>query len=202
MEYRYRIIDRAIAYQGFFTLSEYRLQHERFAGGWSDEISRLCFERGDAVAVLLWDPRRDAVVLVEQFRVGALGRPYSPWLYEIVAGITGPGETREEVARREAVEEAGCTIRELRPIGPILTTPGGSTETVGLYYGLVAAPPAGGLHGLDEEHEDIRVIVASPDEVWQWMDQGRIVNGPALTGLQWFRIHEKELRRSSSAPAD
>lgn len=192
MEYRYRIIDRVIAYQGFFTLSEYRLQHERFAGGWSDEISRLCFERGDAVAVLLWDPRRDAVVLVEQFRVGALGRPYSPWLYEIVAGITGPGETREDVARREAVEEAGCAVEALAFVCEYLCSPGGTSESTALYVGCVDSHGVGGIHGLAHEHEDIRVSVVPRAEAMA-MIGGRLNSAAVIIALQWLALNRERL---------
>jgi ADP-ribose pyrophosphatase len=170
---------------------------------------REIFDRGHAVAAVLYDPLADVLVLIQQFRTGALvaaqqphlAGAFSPWLIEIVAGIIDDGEAPEAVMRREAVEEAGCSIRELRLILPMLTTPGGSSESVVLYYGLVDAPAVGALHGLDEEHEDIRVITASPDEVWKWMDEGRIVNGPALVGLQWFRIHEKALRRGGGVEA-
>lgn len=201
------VLDIQTGYAGYFRLDRYRLRHRLYAGGWGTPMEREVFERGHAVGAVLYDPDKDVLVLIEQFRVGAyvaLRQPhlqgaFSPWLIEIVAGIIDHEETPDAVICREAVEEAGCPIRELRPIGVILTTPGGSSETVGLYYGLVTAPATGGLHGLDEEHEDIRVIVASPDEVWRWMDEGRIVNGPALVGLQWFRIREKELRRAQAA---
>ena len=197
------VLEKRTGYAGYFRLDVYRLRHRLYAGGWGAPMQREVFDRGHAVTAVLYDPDADVLVLIEQFRTGALVAlqephltgAFSPWLIEIVAGIIDHGETPEEVMHREAVEEAGCTIRELRPILPILTSPGGSSETVVLYYGLVNAPPrGGGLHGLDEEHEDIRVITASPDEVWRWMDEGRIVNGPAVVGLQWFRIHEQELR--------
>jgi ADP-ribose pyrophosphatase len=197
------VLEKQTGYAGYFRLDVYRLRHRLYAGGWGAPMQREVFDRGHAVAAVLYDPQADVLVLIEQFRTGALvaaqqphlTAAFSPWLIEIVAGIIDHGETPEEVMCREAVEEAGCVIRELRTILPILTTPGGSSESVVLFYGLVDAPPCGGgLHGLDEEHEDIRVITASPDEVWRWMDEGRIVNGPALVGLQWFRIHERELR--------
>lgn len=197
------VLEKRTGYTGYFRLDVYRLRHRLYAGGWGTPMQREVFDRGHAVAAVLYDPATDLLVLIEQFRTGALVAAlephvvgaFSPWLVEIVAGIIDHDQTAEEVMQREAMEEAGCTIREMRQILPVLTTPGGSSETVILYYGLVDAPAkGGGLHGLDEEHEDIRVITASPDEVWCWMDEGRIVNGPALVGLQWFRIHEKELR--------
>lgn len=201
------VLDIQPGYAGYFRLDRYRLRHRLYAGGWSSTMERELFDRGHAVAAVLYDPDKDVLLLIEQFRAGAyvalrephLQGAFSPWLIEIVAGIIDHEETPDAVICREAVEEAGCPIRDLRPIGVILTTPGGSSETVGLYYGLVSAPATDGLHGLDHEHEDIRVITASPDEVWRWMDEGRIVNGPALVGLQWFRIREKELRRPQPA---
>ena len=195
-------IRREEAYAGYFRIDRYRLRHRLYDGGWGPTFEREVFERGHAVGVVLYDPERDLLVLIEQFRVGAFvaGREpsmagaFSPWLIEIVAGIIDGDETPEAVARREAVEEAGCEISHLERIGVILTSPGGTSETVELYFGLTRAPQSGVIHGLDDEHEDIRVLVASPEDVWRWIDQGRIVNGPALVGLQWFRVHEKRLR--------
>ncbi len=203
------VLDKRTGYSGYFSLNIYRLRHKLFAGGWGAPMQREIFDRGHAVAAVLYDPGADVLVLIQQFRIGALiaaeqphlAGAFSPWLIEIVAGIIDDDETPDAVMQREAVEEAGCTVREMRQILPILTTPGGSNESVILYYGLVDAPAVGALHGLDEEHEDIRVITATPEEVWQWMDEGRIVNGPALVGLQWFRIHEKALRSASGVRA-
>jgi ADP-ribose pyrophosphatase len=196
------VLEKHTEWSGYFRVDRYRLRHRLFAGGWGRPMEREVFERGHAVAAVLYDSTRDRMVLIEQFRPGAFaaaGEPhlagaFAPWLIEIVAGIIDEGETPEQVIRREALEEAGCTINELRPITTILTSPGGSTETVMLYLGLTDAPSTGGVHGLAEEHEDIRVLVVPPEEVWAWIDAGRIVNGPALVGLQWFRIHQERLR--------
>ncbi len=203
------ILEQQTAFQGYFRVDRYRLRHRLFAGGWGQPMQREIFERGHAVAAVLYDPARDQMVLIEQFRPGAfiaaqephLAGAFTPWLIEIVAGIIDEGETPDAVIRREAVEEAGCHIRHLEPIGPILATPGGSSETIMLYLGLVDAPAEAGVFGLDEEHEDIRVLIASPDDVWKWMDAGRIVNGPALVGLQWFRIHQQRLRGAAAGEA-
>ena len=196
------VVKKERVWSGYFHVDRYLFRHRLYRGGWTPPFMREIFERGHAVAVLLYDRAKDRMVLIEQFRPGAyvaacaphVQHAFSPWLIEIVAGIIDEGEAPEDVARREAVEEAGCTIGELLPITTILASPGGSTETIVLFLGYIDAPGEGGVHGLHEEHEDIRVLVASPDEVWGWIDDGRIVNGPTLVGLQWFRIHQEQLR--------
>ncbi len=189
-------------YQGYFRIDSYQLRHRLFDGDWSGEMRREIFERGQAVALVLYDPARDVLVLVEQFRPGVLAAMRTgevqgletPWLIEVVAGIIGDGETPEEVARREAMEEAGCTVGTLELICRIFASPGGSSETVSLYFAMIDAPAAGGVHGLDDEHENIRVLLVNPDEVYRWVDTGRIINGPTLVGLQWFRLNAARFR--------
>src|SRR5689334_1721785 len=142
------IIDKSLRYKGFFEIVSYRFRHSLFAGGWSGEIQREVFERGQAVGVLPYDPAADAVVLIEQFRIGALVAGMAPWQTEIVAGIIEEGEAREDVARREAEEEAGAAVSELIPICRYLVSPGGASESVQLYCGRVDSRGLGGLHGL------------------------------------------------------
>jgi len=84
---RVEILDKTICYNGFFRIERYRLRHRLYSGAWSRELTRELFERGHAAAVLPYDPILDAVVLVEQFRIGALEAPGDPWLLEIVAGV-------------------------------------------------------------------------------------------------------------------
>jgi len=189
-------------FSGYFRVDRYRFRHRRFAGGWTGTVVREVFERGHAVALLLYDPAADAVVLIEQFRIGALaalsapwlGEGRSPWLIELVAGIIDDGETAEEVARREAIEEAGCRVEKLEEIARSLASPGGSSETIVLYAGRVDSTGIGGLHGLDHEDEDIRVLVVPSAEVFRWLDERRIINAQALIGLQWFRLNREPLR--------
>src|SRR5690606_34983427 len=126
---RIDIREKITAFKGYFQVDRYRLRHRKFDGGWSEEMTREVFERGHAAAVLLYDPERDAVVLIEQFRPGAYAAGLEPWLIGGVAGITEPGETPEAVVRREAVEGAGCTVAALHPIGSFLASPGACSET-------------------------------------------------------------------------
>ncbi len=190
------ISERRTVYRGFFRIDHFRLRHRLFAGGWSPELSREVFLRHDAVGILLYDPARDAVVLIEQFRLAAHLAGFTAWQLEIVAGIMDKDETAADVARREAHEEAGLTIiGEVVPIHRFLTSPGGSTETVELFCGRVDASAAGGIHGLVDESEDIRVVVKSAAEAMALLNSGRIENGYTLLALHWFAANRETLRR-------
>ncbi|MCK5479305.1 MAG: NUDIX domain-containing protein [Methylococcales bacterium] len=195
MTKKFRIIDREVAYKGFFRLEKYKLQHTLFQGGWSDEITRELFMRGNCVAVLLYDPYRDEVVLIEQFRAGAILNPDRAWLVEIVAGAIEEGESAEEVALRESVEEAGCEIEELMLINEFYTTPGGASERISLFCGKVDTTNVGGIHGLDHEHEDILVSSVKFDEVYQMVESGRIESGIPIIAIQWLYIHRDKLKK-------
>lgn len=189
------ILARETCFQGYFRIDRYRLRHRLHGGGWSGEMTRELFERGHAVAVLPYDPAADAVVLIEQFRIGAYAAGFSPWLIEIVAGIIDEGEAPEAVARREAREEAGCTITDLVPVHRYLSSPGGMSESVALYCGRVDSAGVGGVHGLADEHEDIKVEAVPWAEARRRLDGGEIRNSVTIIALQWLALHRDDLRR-------
>jgi len=191
---RVEIVDKLTPFRGYFRVDAYRLRHRTFEGGWTREISREIFERGHAAAVLLYDPERDAVVLIEQFRTGAYAAGLEPWLIETVAGIIEPGEEAAEVVRREAMEEAGCEVGTLESIGRFILSPGGSSETIELFCGRVASANAGGLHGVDHEDEDIRPLVLSTDEALARLADGGILNAATVIALQWLALNRDRLR--------
>lgn len=188
------IVEQANCFQGFYRLDRVRLRHELFAGGMGREISRELFVRHDAVCVLPYDPQRDEVVLIEQFRVGALGKVENPWLIEMVAGLIDKAEEPEAVAHREAEEEAGLTFSALWPMTRYFPSPGGSDEYVHLFLGRCSSEGAGGLHGLEEEGEDIRVRVWSFEDALQGVRDGRICNAATIIGLQWLALNRAEVR--------
>ncbi len=203
MNYQFEILDKSIGYRGFFRMEKYRLRHEQFAGGWSSEMTRECLERGHAVAVLLYDPDSDQVVLLEQFRIGALACESGPWLLEIVAGIIDhPGETTEEVARRETAEEAGCELLDLIPICHYLVSPGGTSESITLFCGRVdTATMTSDIRGVAAEHEDIRLHVVSRCEALALLHSGRINSAAPIIALQWLELNRAALlERWSLAP--
>jgi ADP-ribose pyrophosphatase len=174
-----------------------RFHHRLFSGEWSGERIYDVVRRGAAVAILLYDPEREAVVLVEQFRLPSLVAGFSPWITEVVAGLVDhEGESEEEVARREAVEEAGLeAIGEVIPIQLYLPTPGNSDETVMLFCGRVDSSVAAGIHGLPEEHEDIRVVVKTVAELEAMVDAGKVETGHTLICLYWLLRHRAEVKR-------
>lgn len=187
--------EKHITYQGFFRMEKYRLQHRLYNGAMSPLMSRELFERGHAVAVLPYDPVRDEVVLLEQFRIGALEMAGGPWLVEIVAGMIEEGESIEEVAHREAQEEAGCTLQHIEFICDYLVSPGGTSERISLYCGQVDSGNVGGVYGLDEEHEDIRVYTLPYEEAWAWVQSGRINSASPIIALQWLTMNRERLRK-------
>ena len=189
-----RILAREAAFQGYFRIDRYRLRHRLFAGGWSGDVVREVFERGHAAAVLPYDPARDAVVLIEQFRIGAFAAGEPAWLTEVIAGIVEEGETPDDVARREAVEEAGLTIAALEPVTTFFVSPGGTTQTTALFVGRVDSAGVGGIHGLDEEHEDIRASTMSFDDAMAMGADGRIREAATLIALQWLALNRDRLR--------
>ncbi|MCY1395223.1 ADP-ribose pyrophosphatase [compost metagenome] len=188
------ITQREHCFRGFYRVDRLHLRHRQFAGGMGPVISRELFVRHDAVCVLPYDPQHDTVVLIEQFRVGALEAGVSPWLLELVAGLIDKDEEPEEVARREAIEEAGLTLGALWPISDYLPSPGGSNERVHLYVGRCDSSNAGGIHGLEEEGEDIRVHVVPFEDALAAVRDGRINNAASIIALQWLALNRAEVR--------
>jgi len=188
------ILSTETAFQGFFQVNKYTLRHRKFGGGWSDTIERDVFERGESTAALLFDPELEQVVLIEQFRPGALRSESGPWLFEIVAGAIDEGHSAVDVIKKEAMEEAGCEIVDLIPICDYFSTPGGVSERVALFCARVDASRAGGIHGLDAEHEDIRVFTLDVQEAFKEVTTGSIDNAASIIALQWLQLNYDSVR--------
>lgn len=198
------VTDKARVHDGYFKVDRYHLRHRKHEGGWTDVMSREVFERGHATAVFLFDPDLDKVLFIEQFRPGAYAafnspwfdaKTHSPWVLECVAGIIDEGESPEDVAKRECIEEANCEVLDMAPIIHYLASPGGSTESIFLFCARIDASNAGGVHGLDHEHEDIRVLTVDTDTALKWLDEGRFINAMTLISMQWFKLNLDALRQ-------
>jgi len=197
------VVEQERVHNGYFKVDHYHLRHRKHEGGWTDVMSREVFERGHATAVLLFDPVLDKVVFIEQFRTGAYAafnspwfddKTQSPWLLECIVGIIDAGETPEDVARRECLEEADCKVLDLIPISHYLASPGGTSESIFLYCARIDATNARGVYGLDQENEDIRVLSVDTQTALNWLDEGRYINSATLIAMQWFKINVSALR--------
>lgn len=192
---KFEILQRETLFQGYFRVDRYRLQHERFDGTLSAPFTREIFNYGRPVSgVLLFDPQRDKVVMVEQLRTGSITRGDYPWMMEIVMGFMDVNETPEHAARREALEEAGCEIIDMQPIANYYTSPGCTNDHVSLFVGRTNAPEDGIICGVANEHEDIRVHVIDATAAIGLLFSGKIRDAQTLVAMQWFAMHRTELR--------
>ncbi len=186
-----RILDRTIGYDSFLRVDSLTLQHRLFAGGWSQPVNRELLVKTAAVGVLLCDPLRRELVMVKQFRVGLVDAEESPWSLELVAGLVDTNETPEQVASREVKEETGLRASHFISICDYFNSPGASSERVSLYCARVNSSDAGGVHGLEHEHEDIQTVVLAESELNQSMllSSGIINNAMSLIALQWWLVN-------------
>jgi ADP-ribose diphosphatase len=194
-EEKAELIRHEVAFQGYFKVGRYFFRHTLHKGGMSDVISREVFERGQAGGVLMYDPQRDEVVLIRQFRAGAYVAGFHPWTWEIVAGIIEDKETAEIMIRREAVEEADIEVGELIPIQNVLLTPGACSEACQIFLGRVDSSKAGGVFGLASEGEDILVKVLPFAEAYALVERNEVNNAVGVVALQWLALHRDEVRK-------
>ncbi len=188
------LVDHAVAFQGYFRVGRYFFRHGLYQGGQSGILKREVFERGHAAAVLPYDPLRDEIVLIRQFRAGAYVAGRHPWTWEIVAGIFEGDESPEQLIRREAVEEAALEIRDVIPMHAVVLSPGACSETCATYLGRVDSAKAGGVYGLESEGENILVKVLPFSEARAMLDRDEIGNAIGVIALQWLALHRDEVR--------
>ena len=188
------ILERETPFQGFFRVDALTLRHRQYEGGWGKPIRRELFVRPQAAAVLPYDPVRGEILLVEQFRVGALDWRSSPWCLELIAGLADKdGESAEDLIRREAVEEAGLTLGEMETVARYMPSPGGTDERLHVFVGRADLQGAGGIFGCPDEGEDIRALTVPVSQIPALLESGRVDNAASLIALQWLLLHRAEL---------
>lgn len=201
-----KILDHSTVYSfgDMFRVMRSRLRHWRFDGTATEPLTRIYFDRGDSVGVLLYDPQQDAVILIRQFRYPvyagldpeqrADGGIKKAWLLEIVAGMVDEGLTVTEVANRELLEEAGFVVKDsLRPIAAVYPSPGGSSERIILYLAEVdyrSQIASGG--GVAAEGEDIEVVVLPFREAMKMVASGEICDAKTIIALQHLALLKAE----------
>ncbi len=188
------ILERETPFQGFFRVDALTLRHRQYEGGWGKPIRRELFVRPRAAAVLPYDPLRGEILLVEQFRVGALEWRDSPWCLELIAGLADKeGESPEDLIRREAVEEGGLTLGAMETVAHYMPSPGGTDERLHVFIGQADLEGAGGIFGCPEEGEDIRALTVPVEQIPELLTSGRVDNAASLIALQWLLLHRAEL---------
>jgi len=184
-------------YHGFFKMNEYRLNHKLFSGNQSDTFTREVFERGDAVVIMLYDPKKDTLLLLEQFRPGVLRANETPWMLEFVAGMFNENESPIDVAIREAKEEANIELKlaSVHFIMKYFSSPGGMSECIHLYWATFDSSKvsSGSVYGLAHENEDIMLHIVSRNEALALLAKGKISNAATVIGLQWLAINYQHL---------
>lgn len=188
------LIERKNLSDAYLHLDRVTVKHRLFAGGWSGPVTREIIRRGHAVGVLPYDPVRDEVVLIKQFRVGPWQAQDDPWVIETVAGIIEDGEKEEDVARRESIEECGCTLRQLHRVCDYYSSPGILDERVTLFCGIADTSGAGGIHGLDHESEDIEAFVMSWNDAWAKLEAASFTDPKIMILLPWLQRNRKKLQ--------
>ena len=182
-------------YKGFFQVDLYQFEHALFAGGKSELISREILERGDAIAVLPYDPISDTVLLIEQIRIGAIKSKHSPWLLECIAGMTDGSDDYESVVKKEAYEEAGLNLTELEFMLSYLSSPGGTTERLHLYLARAdLSDVESGVYGLETEGEDIKTHVLSVDDALTRLNNGEMDNAATVICMQWLALNHEKMK--------
>ena len=197
-------VTTAHPYAYFFGVQSDDLRFRRFDGALSPVVRRAAFVMSDAVTLLPYDPARDAVLLVEQFRYGMYLRDaVNCWSLEGIAGRIDPGETPAQAALREAQEEAALTLEPdaLVAIGQAYPSPGAITECLFQFVALCALPQDDrAVNGLESEAEDIRRHVIPFDRLMQLVTSGEVQNGPLQTSAYWLALNRARLRAGHSAP--
>jgi len=192
------ILSSRVAYEDFVRVTTFKIRTQRFDGSWTDPYTRNVMatgESGNAVVVLAYDPERDVVVLVEQFRMPALMRDRkSAWPLETAAGLIAHGEDPLETAKREVMEETGCTPRRMEKVGEMFSGPGAFAEVLYCYIAAVTAGNSGTTHGLAHEEENIRLHVLTVEDAVKLADSGAIEDIKTVFMLNWLARHHDSLR--------
>ncbi len=198
----FEVIERSTGFDGFLKIDRISVRYRLFEGGWSNVIQRELQIKPPAVGVLLFDPERDKLVLVRQFRIGLIDEGQSPWLLELVAGMVDVGESPRDVAVRESQEEADCTPQNVEKIAEYYNSPGTSNERILLYCGQIDASQAGGIHGLDHENEDIQVVTVDFGDAVTALEAGKLDNAMTIIAMRWLQLHHDELIKRWSTAAE
>lgn len=191
-----RLVKKNVLFQGYHRVTEFHFEIGSQRDGRAIELDREVFDCGVHACVLPYDPRRDEVVLIRQFRAGAYAAGMPPWTWEMVGGMVGKDESADAVVCREAVEESGLTLKALMPIYKAMGCPGAVSEIRTMYLGLADTSGAGGFFGLESEGEDIFADVVSLANALAMLKDGKIIDLTCIAALQWLLLNRDDVHAS------
>ena len=195
-----KIVDHRRVFNGFFKMDEYDIEMDRHEGG-KQKVTRLMFERGHAVGILAYDPKRDEVVLVNEMRPGILAAGGYPYTDTLPAGGINKGESDVACAKREMVEETGLKLKNAEVIhAGSYVSPGGTSEKISIVFGVVdSSAVAGTIHGNENESENIKVTVLSSAEFMKRIKSGEINDMKTMLAGYWLMENRERLQKPAPA---
>ncbi|WP_064682133.1 NUDIX domain-containing protein [Rhizobium bangladeshense] len=189
---RMKIVSEQTLSNGWTRLSSYLLDYIDRKGA-TQQLKREVYHRTPAACILLYDPKRDLVVLVRQFRLAVHLNGDPAWMIEVPAGLLDDDHP-EAAIRREAMEETGYRLREARFLFKCYMSPGAITEVVHFFAALIDTDDRvaeGG--GLDEEHEDIEVLEIPLNDAARMIETGEIFDAKTIMLLQWAALNRNRI---------
>ena len=186
----FSIESRKTVFQGFIQVEKVSLRHRLFnQNAYTATISRELVARKQAAGVLIYNDKQQKFALIEQFRIGAILDIDSPWQLEIIAGVLDGDETPESCVRRESLEESGCKIDQLHHLFSFYPSAGACNEIFHLYRAEATLPSEGGIFGMPDEGENIKLHIIEYAELDILFNSNRLRNAPVIMALQWLKQH-------------
>ena len=193
-----QIIRTNPVYQGFIDLELVELKFKMYSGSWSHIVEKAVVKKYSAVAVLLFDPKNDIIILTEQFRIGCLFSPANPWHIEVVAGLIEPDISVEDTVHKEVLEEAGVKIKAIEKITEYWTSPGFTNDYFYLFCAAVDSINMPEIAGLEKENEDIKLRKFIPESIFEKIYDGEMNNAHTIICLQWMKNNYARLKEKWS----
>ncbi len=189
------ILSREYLFRGFIQVEKVSLRHRLFQqSDYTSVIHRELIQRPEAGGVLIYNDQQQKFALIEQFRIGAMDDPDSPWQLEVIAGVLDGDESPESCIRRESLEESGCELRALQHLFSFYPSAGACAELFHLYSAEATLPEQGGVFGVADEGENIQLHILDYADIRSLLTNGRLRNAPVIIALQWLEQHINTIR--------
>jgi len=182
-------------FNGFNKVKRYKFQHKLFDSSWSNIISREILITKNAVAILPYDKVKNKVILIKQFRLGAILSNYNPFQIEIIAGLVEKSDKDlKSAVIREAKEEAGIEVKykKIQSIRDVLNSSGSTNESTSIFFCECTFKKLKKIRGNFNEDENIKVLELSPRKALELLFKKKIHSVNTIIALEWFKDYLKK----------